>query len=103
MQPQKPSLGDAQFKKPATMYKYKYQMHQEEVICYDKQCYDTKYLRARNVHHPVFWQEASYEKKKMCGQGNQRQKQNQVYVVTITVSQQNASRSLQDMLIQNVQ
>ena len=42
MQPQKPSLSDEQFKEPATMYKYKYKKHQEEVICYDKQCQETK-------------------------------------------------------------
>ena len=34
MWPQKPSLSEEQFKKPATMYKYK--KHQEEVICCDK-------------------------------------------------------------------
>ena len=38
MWPQKPCLIDVQFKKPATRYKYKYKKHQEEVICYDKQC-----------------------------------------------------------------
>ena len=42
MQPQKPSLSYEQFKKLATMYKYKYKKHQEEVICYDKQCQETK-------------------------------------------------------------
>ena len=42
MQPQMLSLSDEQFKKPATMYKYKYKKHQEEVICYDKQCQETK-------------------------------------------------------------
>ena len=42
MWPRKPSLSDEQFKKPATMYKHKYKKHQEEVICYDKQCQETK-------------------------------------------------------------
>ena len=42
MQPQKPSLSEEQFKKPATMYKYKYNKHQEEVIHYDKLCQETK-------------------------------------------------------------
>ena len=38
MWPQKPSLRDEWFKKPATMYKYKYKKHQGEVICDDKKC-----------------------------------------------------------------
>ena len=38
MQTQKPSWRDEQFKKPATMYKYKYRKHQGEVICDDKKC-----------------------------------------------------------------
>ena len=42
MKSQKPSLREEWFKKPATMYKYKYKKHQEEVICYDKQCQETK-------------------------------------------------------------
>ena len=41
-QPQKPSLNHEQFKKPATMYKYKCKKHQKEVIHYDKQCQETK-------------------------------------------------------------
>ena len=41
MQPQKPILSYEQFKKPATMYKYKYKKHQE-VIHYGKQCQETK-------------------------------------------------------------
>ena len=39
----------------------------------------------------------------MCGQGNQQQKQNQVYVETGTVSPQDASRKLQDVKIQRFQ
>ena len=42
IQPQKPSLSDEQFKKPATMYKYKYNKYHEEFISYDKQCQETK-------------------------------------------------------------
>ena len=42
IQSQKASLHHEQFKKPATMYKYKYKKHQEEVIHYDKQCQETK-------------------------------------------------------------
>ena len=42
MQPQKPSLSNERFKKPATMYKYKYKKYPEEVIHYDKQCQETK-------------------------------------------------------------
>ena len=42
MQVQKLTLNHEQFKKPATVYKYKYKKHQEEVIHYDKQCQETK-------------------------------------------------------------
>ena len=39
----------------------------------------------------------------MCSQGDQKQKQNQVYIETGTVSLQDASRKLQDIHMQRVQ
>ena len=42
MWPQKPSVSDEWFKKPATMYKQKYKKYQKQVICYEKQCQETK-------------------------------------------------------------
>ena len=42
MQPWNSSLREEQLKKPATMYKYNYKKHLEEVIHYDKQCQETK-------------------------------------------------------------
>ena len=42
MQPQKPIYSDEQLKKPVTKCKYKYQKHQEQVICQDKQIQETE-------------------------------------------------------------
>ena len=105
MQPQKASLNHEQFKKSATMYKYKYKKHPKEVIHYDKQWQETKQSVCEGKKCPST---QCYDRKpvmkiKMCSQENQPQKQNQVYVETGTVSLQDASRKLQNVHIQRVQ
>ena len=52
MWPQKPSYSDEQLKKPVTKYKYKYQKHQEQVICQDKQSQETEQTVCESQESP---------------------------------------------------